>query len=225
MSIKNVIITIYLCITISLPTWAFQEQLFTLMIDPAGDAENPGRKIYDSFERGITLQFAETLKKTIEETYPQIRIVLSRFPGETIQPLQNANFANRLDVDFYLHIGFYEEQATKPSIDLYTFSYDNNSLHTKPVDLAFYSADKAYLISNTITNQSSDIIKSVLTKDSYHHKFDFKKAYTLPFAPLFGIKSPAIAFEIGLKTKDGWLEYIQPIAESINAVIEKRIKK
>ena len=66
------------------------------MLDPAGDAQNPGRTIDDNFERGITLQFAEKLKEMLQEKFPTIRVVLSRTPGESLQPLQNANFANRL---------------------------------------------------------------------------------------------------------------------------------
>src|SRR3990172_8684717 len=81
-----------------------QPRAFTIMLDPAGDAKNPGRKLDDSFERGITLQFSETLKQKLESLFPSIRVVLTRLPGETVQLLQNANFANRLDVNFYLSI-------------------------------------------------------------------------------------------------------------------------
>ena len=71
------------------------------MLDPAGDAQYPGRIIDDSFERGITLQCVEELQRAITRQFPHVRVVLTRFPGETCQPLQNAHFANRLDVDLY----------------------------------------------------------------------------------------------------------------------------
>ena len=35
------------------------------MIDPSGDAKHTGRVIQDTFERGITLQCAEALKKEL----------------------------------------------------------------------------------------------------------------------------------------------------------------
>src|SRR5579859_5868722 len=80
--------------------WPFtQEQVkpFSIMLDPAGDAQITGRIIDDSYERGITLQLCEDIKKQLEADHPKnTRIVLTRFPGETIDPLQNANFANRL---------------------------------------------------------------------------------------------------------------------------------
>jgi N-acetylmuramoyl-L-alanine amidase len=198
-----------------------RSQLFTIMINPSGDAENTGRKIDDSFERGITLQCTERLKKLIEETYPTVRVVLTRFPGETLQPLQNANFANRLDVDFYLSIHFYEEQEIKPSLALYTFSCDNN-LIPKPVDLAFYAHDKAYVISHAITQEYSRFMYSILTQEKYHHQFNVKGPCALPFAPLIGIKSPAIALEIGLKTKESWNQFLAPILECIETIISKR---
>jgi N-acetylmuramoyl-L-alanine amidase len=196
-------------------------QLFTIMINPSGDAENTGRKIDDSFERGITLQCTERLKKLIEEAYPAVRVVLTRFPGETLQPLQNANFANRLDVDFYLSIHFYEEQEVKPSLALYTFLSDNN-LIPKPVDLAFYAHDKAYVISHATTHEYSRLMHSIFIQEKYHHQFNVKDLYALPFAPLIGIKSPAIALEIGLKTKESWTHFLAPILESIEAVIRKK---
>ena len=52
---------------------------FTLMIDPAGDAKEPGRAIDDTFERGITLQLAEELKRTIEAENPGVRLSLQSF--------------------------------------------------------------------------------------------------------------------------------------------------
>ena len=79
---------------------------FSIMLDPAGDAKHTGRQIDDNLERGISLQFTEKLKQTLEKQHPEIHVVLSRFPGETIYHLQNANFANRLEVDFYLSIHF-----------------------------------------------------------------------------------------------------------------------
>ena len=38
----------------------------TLMINPAGDAQNAGRIVGDCYERGLTLQFAEKLQKVID---------------------------------------------------------------------------------------------------------------------------------------------------------------
>ena len=195
-------------------------QLFTIMLDPAGDAEYTGRKIDDCFERGLTLQCAEKLKKVLEERYPSVRIVLTRFPGETLQLLQNANFANRLDVDFYISIHFYEEHAIKPALYLYSFVF-NTDLMIKPTEFAFYPYDKAYQLSHAVTRQCADLMSKQLI-GSYQHQFDVKGPYELPCSPLIGVKSPAIMCEIGLKTKDSWIDFVKPLADSIEIIIQQR---
>lgn len=191
---------------------------FTLMIDPAGDAKHTGREIGDSFERGITLQCAEKLKTLIEQRYPEVRVVLTRFPGETLQPLQNANFGNRLDVNFYLSIHFYHDQATRPSLYLYAFSYGDDFV-TKTTDLTFYPCDKAYLISTGTTHAWATIMQKHLSSSSYQKQFDCKGCFYLPFAPLIGVKAPAVALEIGLKTKHDWQLYLEPMIASITPIL------
>ena len=79
----------------SLAFYARKTKPFSIMLDPAGDAQTTGRIIDDNYERGVTLQLCEDIKKQLEAEQPKnTRIVLTRFPGETIDPLQNANFAN-----------------------------------------------------------------------------------------------------------------------------------
>ena len=199
-----------------------QPSNFTLMLDPAGDAKNPGRKLDDSFERGITLQFAEQLKHELELLFPSIRIVLTRLPGETLQPLQNANFANRLDVDFYLSIHFYQERETKPNLYLYHFSY-NDEFITRWFDLAFYPFDKAHLCNKQITCNWGSMMNATLSSDTYKKQFDCKGLYKLPFWPLIGIKAPAIALEAGLKNNQDWHTYIEPLVSALKPIIQQSI--
>lgn len=200
----------------------FQKTLATIsiMLDPAGDAKHTGRQIEDSLERGITLQFTEKLKNILENLYPNIRIILTRFPGETIYPLQNANFANRLDVDFYISIHFYAENETKPNIFMYYFSYGDEFV-TKITDLCFYQYDNAHRINGSITRKYAHEITTVLTNDENIKLFNFHGPYGIPFKPLIGIKAPSIAIEIGLKEKNMWQNYIQPIAESIKKIVDR----
>ncbi len=191
---------------------------FTLMLDPAGDAKHTGRKISDSLERGITLQFCEKLKQELETSYPQLRVVLTRFPGETVQPLQNANFANRLAVDCYVSIHFFQEQETKPQFFLYTFSYGNTFV-TKISTLAFYPYDQAHLLNLEQTKKWSKQIENLLQSSAYKKMFQYKGMFNLPFRPLIGVKAPALAFEISLKDKSDWQLYIDPIMTSLKSII------
>jgi N-acetylmuramoyl-L-alanine amidase len=190
---------------------------FTIMLDPAGDAQYPGRIIDDCFERGITLQLVEQLSASIIQRFPAIRVVLTRQPGETRQPLQNANFANRLNADLYISIHCYPESKPKSQLYLYTFSH-NDPFASKPSPYAMCSYDKAYLYSMQTTKKWSDLIAQTLRDGQYASMMIFHGVYALPFAPLIGIKKPAIAFEIGLKQKDSWKQFIEPIIASLTPI-------
>ena len=192
---------------------------FSLMLDPAGDAKNSGRVLNDNFERGITLQCTEHLKKVLEAAIPDLRVILTRFPGESIEPLQNANFANRLDVDLYVSIHFYQENETKPHLYIYYVSYNDDFL-TKTHDLCLYPYDQAHRINSKKTRTLVTTLKNCLSEKKYTRLYDLKGCFGLPFKPLIGIKAPAIAIEVSLKNSKDWHTYVQPIANGIAKVVE-----
>lgn len=199
-------------------TFCYYQRPVTIMINPAGDAKHTGRKIDDTFERGITLQYAEQLKKIIEITYPHISVILTRFPGDMVIPLQHANFANRLNVDLYLSIHFYHETGVKPNMYVYRFSY-NDDFIIPSQSLAFYSYDQAHLWSSKKTSAWSEHIKQIITQPLYAKKFNVHGVYKLPFAPLIGIKAPAFGVEASLKNKDDWMVYIDPMVKCIGEIL------
>ena len=192
---------------------------FSLMLDPAGDAKNSGRMLNDNFERGITLQCTEQLKKILEAAIPDLRVILTRFPGESIEPLQNANFANRLEVDLYVSIHFYQEQETKPHLYIYYVSY-NDTFITKTYDLCLYPYDQAHRINGQKTRNLVTTLKNSLSEKKYARLYDLKGCFGLPFKPLIGIKAPSIAIEISLKKSADWHTCVQPIANGIANMIE-----
>lgn len=189
---------------------------YTIMIDPAGDAHHAGRQLDDAYERGITLQCAERFKAVLEEKF-NVRVILTRQPGETLQPLHNANFANRLDVNLFITLQFYQETATKPQLYLYHFSYGNEAV-AKMQDLAFHSYDQAYLCNAQATQTICAGIQQRL--NTYKKQFDCKGPYAVPLHPLIGIKAPAILIEVGLKHKDDWEQLIEPLVIAIEAVVK-----
>jgi len=191
---------------------------FTVMLDPAGDAQNTGRQIDDYLERGITLQFCQKLKKELEQEFDNIRVVLTRFPGESIAHLQNANFANRLDVDFYLSIHFYKEKSVKPRVYIFTFAYQDDFITHKP-DLYFYPYDKLHLINRGKTKKCVELIKNVFLSDEYTKFFDLKHILGLPFKPLIAVTAPAVGVEIGLKKRDDWRGYCRVFVDCIGSVV------
>ncbi len=222
MSLKNLLSPFALLLTLTLPhilLGYYHVRPITVMLNPAGDAQRTGRKIEDTFERGITLQCAEQLKKVIESTYPHISVILTRFPGDMVYPLQHANFANRLNVDLYLSIHFYHETGVKPNMYVYRFSY-NDDFMVPSQPLAFYSYDQAHLGASKKTAAWSEQIKQIITQPVYAKKFNVHGVYKLPFAPLIGIKAPAIGIEASLKSKDDWGVYIDPIVACVGNILE-----
>lgn len=191
-------------------------QPFFIMIDPAGDAKHIGRKIDDSFERGITLQCAEALKTTLEERY-SIRVVLTRFPGEALEPLQNANFANRLKVDLYLNLHCYQESNSRPQLFIYRCSQGNEFV-TKTSELAWHPYDQAHQINSKTTRIWAHTIHKNL--DNYKNLFDCRGIFAVPFKPLLGITAPALALEIGIKKSADWRMIVEPLVASLHPIIQ-----
>lgn len=197
-----------------------QKKAITIMLDPAGDAQYTGRKIHDTFERSVTLQMAEQIKRIVEEQFAHVKVVLTRLPGESAPALQHANFANRLNVDFFLTINCYQEKETKPTIYIYQFSY-GDSFITKQFDLALIPYDQAHLINSSRTNDYSLLMYDTLNDPMYANMYIVKGIFKIPFKSLIGVKAPALALEIGIKNKENVHDYIQPIIASLTAIIEK----
>lgn len=189
------------------------------MLAPAGDAQHTGRKLHDNFERGVTIQCAQALKKILEERHPTIRIILTRAPGEKIAPLQNAHFANRLAVNLYLSIHCYQEHNVKPRIYMYTFSCGEEFL-TSQKDLCFYSIDRAHVRNHALTRSWATQLKQGLESVDDHNHYEIKGVYHIPFKPLIGIQAPAIALEIGLKDSDDWQLYIDALADALDTLLQ-----
>ncbi|MFC1841773.1 N-acetylmuramoyl-L-alanine amidase [Candidatus Dependentiae bacterium] len=193
---------------------------FTIMIDPAGDSQYAGRLLEDCLERGITSQFVQSLQKKLLQSIADIKVFFTRRPGEAIGHLQNANFSNRLDVDFYLSIHFYKEKEVKPRMYMYTFSYNDDFVRAKP-GLYFYPYDKAHIIHRTETKALANVAKEVFLSETHKKMFDFQGMISLPFKPLIGVKAPAIGVEIGLKKKDDWHDYVDVFVEVISNIVNK----
>ncbi len=191
---------------------------FTLMIDPAGDAKHTGRMLQDTFERGVTLQCAQLLKKELNQRLPQLRVVISRVPGESIQPLQNASFANRLQVDLYLSISFYQQTQTPPQISLfYYLAHPTDHWHTYQ-PLSFYHICQAHMINMHTTVALGKKLLHIFQNSSINSYFNSQGMFGIPYKPLLGIKAPAIAIEAGLAQGSDYVYVIDPLIAFIQGV-------
>lgn len=189
-----------------------------IILDPAGDAKRTGRRIGDSFERGLTLQCAEKIKEIIEDRAPYIKVIITRMPGDSVYDLQNATLANRI-AHLFVSLNFYHTQETKPTMYLYQFSYGNDFACCEQ-GLTLNSYDQAYRINKETTDTMCQLFKKELSQHAYHSLCTVAGPYSLPLKPLIGIVPPSIAFEVGLKGKDLWQHYSEPLANAIIAVID-----
>ncbi len=201
----------------NLPFMHQKTRTITIMLDPAGDAKHTGRKVDDSFERGITLQCAQQLKTTLEQRSSSLRVVLTRSPGEILEPLHNASFANRLGVDCYISLLFYQETASKPRLYIYQFC-DGNDFVVNQKKLTFYPYDKAHRANMPITKKYISLVKQAL---DHNHQCNVQGVFKIPFKPLIGIQAPAFGIEIGLPSQDAWQTYATLLADSLMPVIEQ----
>lgn len=221
------------------------EKDFTLMLDPAGDASNSGRIIEDSSERGLTLQFAQNLKKELEDLFViqnnlqknleknlkdslNKRIILTRIPGETIEPLQNASFSNRLQADLYVNINIYQIKETnipntaEPNIGIYYYlRHPITDFWNKPLDkLEFFDFDQAYKLALADSAKAAKLAFENL-KNLKELSSNSIICVGLPFKPLAGVLAPSFGVEIGVKSKLDFKRYVKPIASALSEVINK----
>jgi N-acetylmuramoyl-L-alanine amidase len=193
----------------------------TIMLDPAGDAQTTGRIIEDSFERGITLKCCQQFKKLIEHRWDNVRVILSRFPGESLEPLQNAAFANRLHADLYINISFFQEPDQLSHVGIYHFVYHptdfwhaNTRAHT-PIPY-----NKAHITSLEQTYQLIQQTYKTCTAYQNDYEFVLRPPKGIPFKPLIGITAPAVAFEIGLFKKQDWKHFMPLLIKNIEAYVD-----
>ncbi len=194
---------------------------FTVMIDPAGDARNPGRVIDDTYERSLTMQFAEELKQLLETEPRKCRVILTRFPGEAVEPLQNVTFANRLGIDLYISVHFFEQKAETPHLYFYTLLYDPASdfVVKKGTSLELLPYDQAYKVPLAKTKQYTSLAYDTCSQASKSFHAVCHAPLAIPYKPLVGILAPALGVEIGIHHKSQGKLLVPLIAQAIKAIV------
>lgn len=194
---------------------------FTVMIDPAGDARNPGRVIDDTYERSLTMQCAEELKQLLEAEPHKCRVILTRFPGEAVEPLQNVTFANRLGIDLYISLHFFEQKTETPQIYFYTLLYDpaTDFVTKKGTSLELLPYDQAYKISLAKTKQYSTLAFTSCSQASKGFHAACHAPLPVPYKPLIGITAPAIGIEIGIQSKNQGKLIAPLVAQALKAIV------
>ena len=182
------------------------------MINPAGDAKHPGRIIDDAFERGITFQCAQQIKKHCELNSSNVTIILARTPGQHLEPFQAAQFANRLSVDLYISLHFFHAPAEKKMITIYHYLQQPTDYWLRQsAEPTFVPYDQAHIPSLTMTSQIAQKMKQLCEIEFTNKGYQCIGPFATRLKPLAGITSPAILLEIGLEKKDDWQQVMTPL--------------
>lgn len=194
---------------------------FTIILDPAGDARIAGRVIGDSYERSLTFQCLDLVRDYLESHIRTVRVLLTRLPGETLEPLQNVAFANRLKADLYVSVHMYPAQNKVTDLNVY---YDvskpgiaecsaERQLDLKPYNDGSERFQKAsYCV--------AAFFERFITDTFRHDQVKIHRPLGVPCKPLIGVMAPAVALEIGLHDKND----VAMNAEYIGRSIENLIK-
>ncbi|HVW99180.1 MAG TPA: hypothetical protein VHA52_01890 [Candidatus Babeliaceae bacterium] len=189
-----------------------------IMIDPVGDALYPGRCLGEDFERTVTLLCAQKLKEYIESNSKSISVIITHSPGEIVEPLQNAAFANRADVNLYISIYAYHEQGPASILWMFNtlynpielaYAYNGSSLDLCPYDHAYrYNIQASHKL-------AQDLAKAMLKVSS--RGFMVEGPYAFPLRSLQGVKSTSLCCEFGLAKSQDWMSMVEALAKAIIA--------
>jgi hypothetical protein len=192
-----------------------------VMINPAGDAKNIGRKLSSNHESAIAFKLCEQLAKTLENRY-NMKVILTRIPGDELTHLQTASLANRANIDLFLDVNIYKEEREKPRLYLY------NLVRNPITDLAKHSLPPVSFIPTNMlhinhihkTKSFGERIKMVLMQQEYQKIFDFYGTYGIPIRSLEGINAPALFFDLGLNEEEKLTYFIEPLVASLKFLLE-----
>lgn len=209
------------CVAVPSMCAAAQERSYkVIMIDPAGHAKQTGHRLVQSYERAEMFQCAEAMKRSLESRF-NVRVILTRGPGEEIIPLQNASFANRLEVDFFLRLHCFHHEQERPRLWLYHLIFDPmmDRAQRKHDQLSFTPVFQAHFYKSNESFGLGKDMMSYFSGSAGQKSCDIAGLYGVPLKPLIGIVAPALVVEIGLSADDQWRGLVDLLAESIASAL------
>jgi N-acetylmuramoyl-L-alanine amidase len=190
------------------------------MLDPAGDANDTGRLIDDVFERSLTLATAQLLKQELENSISGLQVILTRSAGETIEPFQNAQFANRCNVDFFIRLHYVQQNTLPDVITLYHVGWGDECMVHNNNDMAFVCYDKAYVASMKRTTSWAHFLQQSLNRLATG---SCTGVFAIPCKPLMGITAPALCIEISLSTTSHGHTLVKNMCAALTELIRNHV--
>ncbi len=195
------------------------QRTVSLMLDPVGDSRVTGRTLGKVFERTLTGEIAQQLATTLRTLAPQIQVLITRVPGEVVEPLQRAAFANRLRINYFIRLQAYEHSQQIPEIATYYMDYPQSierQRSSSPLSLIPYQyahravAKKNQLFSSTI---------ATVLENTKPRAGTIRPAVGLPARPLSGLAVPGCIIEFGVSEPHLEQPLLQAVAQAIITAI------
>lgn len=200
----------------------------TIIIHPWGDAKHAGRKINSTFERTYTLEYAQYLKKHLESVNPDVRVIITRSPGNIMSTQQAAEFANKLHADLYITLNCYQTAKNRYPISCFYLSYQPSRSWQKKVPVPENNPLK--LIPVTQVHRFFEPINKNLAhrllkqlKDCHGDHLEINTQFSgLPLKLLQGASCPSLALEIGIPQKEYNEIFLSLLAKQLSILLSKR---
>jgi len=190
-----------------------QASHITCILAPAGDQNNHGTIIDDTYERTITLQWAYTLQTIFEEEAPNYKLIIGRKPGEVIAPLTYATNVNREQADLLIALNVHQQDALTPKLFLY-HSYAEHSF--KPAQqsiIAFTPLNSIHALHSEKSKEYALFLKKIMTDKTAN--LDIATPWELPLAISEGVNAPVLVIDIGIHAKDDWKQVVEPLTKAL----------
>lgn len=125
-------------------------RLSTVVIDPGHGGHDPGAVSADkkTYEKTITLDISKRLASRIQESYPDVKVVLTRTTDEFISLADRAEKANKVDANLFISIHINAAKSTSPNgYSLHLMGQSSN----KNKDLFAYNMDVCKMENSVIS--------------------------------------------------------------------------
>lgn len=215
----NVFFLALVCLTYS-QTFPHQEKhpaSRSVLICPTGDVKQRGRTIHGSTEAAQTFACATALHDMLSNQHI-CNTFVSRAGGQTCEPLHNAQFANRMQVDVCIILSFFESLTPEPVIYLYHGVHDSKPTRSLKT-FTFHPSSQAYVINRTSTITYSTYLYTALAKAPGPLAYTVHSPQGMRHQAVTGMVPPAIVIEIGLPTIDAWQPLVPSLVNAIHLLL------
>ncbi len=186
---------------------------FTVVLDPGVQ--------HDTTITQETLTCVKALQQSLEDTFPQARIVLSSSSQEAVNPLQVASFSNRIKANLHISFNFFSEKEVTKNIRAY-FCLTPVGIKKKSSELSLIPAEKAYEQHAQESKTFAHIFFNAAKNTGPLTVFEPKE---LPLKTLQTVSAPSFLLEIGIGKPKEWKVYFPQLFEGLKEVIASAIGK